>query len=194
MLAAQITRGYDAILTDVIYLNLTSSHNSVATLTGPRGEISIPITVDSASRLTGVIWGVAISPNIVHTGTTYVNGLFGFRYTNVTVTAGWTLTGPLGNFSRTGNVKQFTNSFAPIGGFQGHIGLSDRWFIPFYGDYGGDGGVTTYQAFGGIGYNYSSGGSLLLVFRELDYHGVSSGTLLQSLQMGGPALAVTIRI
>lgn len=193
MIAAQITHGYDAILTDFIYLNLTSSRNTVTTLTGPLGNISVPITVTSASRLTGVVWGLAISPNIVHTGTTYVNGLFGFRYTNTTVAAGWTLTGPLGNFSRTGSVSQFSNSFAPIGGFVGHLGLGERWFIPFYGDYGVGGSIITYQALGGFGYVWG-GSTILLVFRELDYNSNGGNTLVQSLKMGGPALGVTIKI
>ncbi len=108
---------------------------------------------------------------------------------NVSLSAGWTLTGPLGLFPRTGSASESKSDLAGIVGLRGRMGLGSSWYVPLYGDYGGSGDLTTYQWAAGIAHSYHSGAQIL-VWRQLAYIGnTGNQTLIQTLHLGGPAFA-----
>jgi hypothetical protein len=195
MLSLQIRKGDGAILTDLIYLNATSARNSVASITAPAGKVAFPVTLASGARISGGIFELALSPTIARGGLSSVSAVLGFRFDALTASANWTLSaGSTGQFARSGGISQFSNTFAPIAGITGRIGIGRNFFIPYYGDYGAGGNLETYQFIAGIAYAYHAG-AVSLVWRQLQYQQSSDPTaLFQVLRLGGPALAWTFRL
>ena len=193
MFGVEARKGDSAILTNFVWVNVSSLRNSIATISGTRGNVSIPITVSSGARIAGTIWELALSQTLAHDSRSSVNALLGFRYHSLTASADWILTGPLGNFSRSNSVSQFTNAFAPIVGFTGRVGLSDHFFIPYYGDYGSTGGLQTFQYYGGLAYAYRSG-AIILLWRHLQYESTDPSNLIRLIKLGGPTLAWNFRL
>lgn len=192
MLTVEVDHGRSVAFGDVIYMNVSNTSATVFDLRGPLGQISLPINVSTSARLTSTLATVAIGDRLVGDGVNSEGTAFvGLRYSNVNVSAGWTLTGPLGRFPATGNASESQNTLAGIVGARGRVGLGTSWFVPLYADYGGSGDLTTYQWVAGIGHSYHSGAQIL-VWRQLGYIGnTGNTTLVQTLHLGGPAFAWT---
>lgn len=191
--AAQLTveadKGDSSIFGDIMYLNLGNAAASVVNISGPLGNINLPLNVSTSVRLTTTIATGGFGKQFWHAADSEGTAFVGLRYLNQTVSAGWTLTGPIGMFSPTGSATGGKSDLAPIGGVRGRFGLGSHWFVPIYGDYGGSGTLTTYQWFGGIAHEYRAGAQIL-VWREMAFfaNNDSSG-LIQNLHLGGPAFA-----
>jgi hypothetical protein len=188
-LAVEADKGNSSLFADLIYLNVGNASASVVDLGGPGGIINLPINVSTSVRLTTTIATGGFGKEFWHDADSEGTGFVGLRYVNQTVSAAWTLSGPLGVFSPTGSATGSKSDLEPLAGVRGRFGLGSHWFVPLYGDYGGSAGITTYQWFGGIGHEYR-GGAQLLVWRQMAFfaNNDSSG-LLQNLHLGGPAFA-----
>jgi hypothetical protein len=193
MLNLQIRKNDSAIILDGIYLNFSNATTNVTTLRGPHGIVVIPITASASSRLSGGLWTVELSQNLARTDSASINVLFGGRALIANTTVDWSLRGPLGNFSPTGSVSQFANEFTPVLGLNGKIGLGPHFFIPYYGDYGANANLYTWQGLLGFGYGYHSG-AVTLAWRQLIFDSTNSAAIFQKLSFGGPALGWTFRL
>jgi len=174
---------------DIVYVNSGNAGASVVNISGPLGIINLPLNVSTSARLTTTIATGGFGKEFWHVADSDGTAFVGLRYLNQTVSAGWTLTGPLGMFSPTGTATGSKSDLEPLIGLRGRLGLGSNWFVPIYGDYGGSSALTTYQWFGGIAHEYRSGAQIL-VWREMAFfaNNDSSG-LIQNLHLGGPAFA-----
>jgi hypothetical protein len=190
MLSFEAGKNDGSVFADVIYLNLSNTGASVVDLTGPLGHIHLPINVSTAGRVTATISTIGIGPTLVDDSSLSAQGFVGFRYLNTTATADWTLTGPLGLFPRVGSASESVSDLAGIFGVRGRFHFGHGWFVPLYGDYGGSGGLTTYQFFAGIAHEYHSGAQIL-VWRDISYLQNNTG-LIQNMHLGGPTFAWSV--
>lgn len=191
--AAQVTveadKGSSSAFADLMYINVGNAAASVVNIGGPLGDIHLPVNVSTSVRLTTTIATGGFGQQFWHAGDSEGTAFVGLRYINQTVSAAWTLTGPLGKFSPTGSATGGKSDLEPLAGVRGRLGLGSHWFVPLYGDYGGSGSITTYQWFGGIAHEYRAGAQIL-VWREMAFfaNNDTSG-LIQNLHLGGPAFA-----
>ena len=189
-LTAEADDAHSVVFGDVIYLNASTDRARVFDLGGPLGHVTFPINTSTSARLTTTLATVAIGPQLLGSGSNAeLTGFVGLRYINVSAKADWTLTGPLGRFSPSGDASENQNDIAGIAGLRARIGLGSHWYVPLYGDYGGSGNLTTYQWAAGIAHSYHSGAQILL-WRQLAYFGnTGNRTLIETLHLGGPAFA-----
>lgn len=184
MFAIEARRGNGGFFGDLIYTNLSSATSSVASLTGPGGNVVIPLNISSSARTTSTIATIGLQGGLPE-----INGFLGLRYLNLKVSAGWSLTGPLGLLNPNGTAERTDVQTVPIVGIKGRIPLGQHFFIPYYGDYGANGAVNSWQYIGGFAYGYHSGAAII-AWRQLAY-GAANGNpneLIQLLQLGGPAV------
>jgi hypothetical protein len=178
-----------SVFADILYLNVGNAGASVVNISGPLGIINIPLNVSTSVRLTTTIATGGFGKQVWHVADSEGTAFVGLRYINQTVSAAWTLSGPLGMYSPTGSATGAKSDLEPLIGARGRLGLGSHWFVPVYGDYGGSGSITTYQWFGGIAHEYA-GGAQMLVWREMAFFSNNDGSeLLQNLHLGGPAFA-----
>jgi hypothetical protein len=174
---------------DVIYMNVGNAGASVVDLSGPLGHLHLPVNVSTSARLTMTLSTVGVGGEYFHTDTSSASAFVGLRYFDITATTGWTLTGPLGRFSPSGNASENKSDLAGIIGTRARIGLGSHWYIPLYVDYGGSSYLTTYQWFAGIAHRYHSGAQIL-VWRQLSYfQNPGESNLIQDIHLGGPTFA-----
>ena len=196
MFTADARRGNGGFFTDLIYLNLSTGSASVTNLQGPGGIVVVPINVSTTARLSSTLWTAAVSGTPFTTsGPSPLDGFVGFRYFNLSAHAGWNLSGPLGILNPNGNADKNDTQFTPIIGIRGRIPLGEHWFVPYYGDAGANGQVTTWQGVLGIAYGYHSGAALL-VWRQLSYFQQNGNptALIQNMHLGGPAIGWTFNL
>lgn len=192
MFTADVRKGNGSIFTDVIYLNLSSSKSSVASLTSPDGSIVVPVNASTSGRLRSTVWTLALSTSPFATSNPPpLEGFVGFRNLTVSTHADWTLTGSLGQLSPTGSAQKTVTEFVPLAGIKGRLTLGPHWFVPYYGDYGANAGVESWQGVLGVAYGYHSGAAQL-VWRQLNY--ASGSRALESLRFGGPAVGWTFNL
>jgi hypothetical protein len=182
-------KGGSELFGDLVYVNVGNAAASVINLSGPLGNINLPINVSTSLRTTSTIATGGFGKEAWRDAYSQAWVFLGLRYVNQTATATWTLTGPLGLFSPTGSGTGSKSDLEPLIGAHGRIGLGSHWFIPLYGDYGGSAAITTYQWYGGIAHEYS-GGAQMLIWRDMAFFSNNDTTsLLQNLHLGGPAFA-----
>jgi hypothetical protein len=188
-IAAEADKADSSVFADVIYLNVGDAAASVINIGGPLGNIHIPLNLSTSVRLTTTIATGGFGKQFWHVADSEGTAFVGLRYINQTVSAAWTLTGPLGMFSPTGTATGAKSDLEPLAGLRGRFGLGGHWFVPVYGDYGGSGSITTYQWFGGIAHEYR-GGAQMLIWREMAFFANNDASgLIQNLHLGGPAFA-----
>lgn len=183
---------HSVVFGDFIYLNASNTGATVFDLRGPFDHISFPVNVSTSARLTTTLATIGIGPRLIGNGSNSEGtGFVGLRYVDVSTSAGWTLTGPLGRFSPSGNASESENDLAGIIGGRGRLALGSSWYVPLYADYGGSGDLTTYQWVAGIAHSYHSGAQIL-AWRQIGYIGnTGNKTLVQTLHLGGPTFAWT---
>lgn len=193
MFTADVRKGNGSIFTDVMYLNLSSGKSSVASLTSPDGSVVIPVNVSTSARLRSTVWTLALSASPFTTSSPPpLEGFVGFRNLTVSSRADWSLTGPLGQLGPTGSAQKYVTEFVPLVGIKGRLTLGPHWFVPYYGDYGANADVESWQGVLGVAYGYHSGAALL-VWRQLNYYAGGSQAL-KNLRLGGPAIGWTFNL
>ncbi len=188
-LTVEADKAHSSVFGDIMYLNLGNAGASVVNISGPLGDINLPLNVATSVRLTTTIATGGFGEQVWHEADSEATAFVGVRYLNQTVNAAWTITGPIGMFSPTGTATGAKSDLEPLIGARGRLGLGSHWFVPLYGDYGGSGSITTYQWFGGIAHEYHSGAQML-VWRQLAFFANNDASgLIQNLHLGGPAFA-----
>lgn len=180
-----------AVETDLIYLNASTSTATVNSVTGPRGFVTVPISIDTQQHANAIIWTLAPSLTVMHTPVSSLDVLTGFRYAGINAGLGWQFSGPAGNVAATGSVAQSQAIWDWIAGVRGKVGFGKSGlFFPYYFDAGTGTSAFTWQAVLGAGYALNKYTSLQFVYRHLAYNEPAGG-LVQQIRLSGPAVGAT---
>jgi hypothetical protein len=188
LLNVSARRGTGLLFSDVIYLNLSSSRNTITSFTGPQGNVNLQVSAGTQSRLTGTVWTVAGGYVLAENQIATLYGFGGWRYVGLDSKLDWQFAGPFGVLDASGHADRSVNLGDLIVGVRGQVRLGrGHWFIPYYADIGEGASTTTWQAYGGIGY-----GHFAIVFRNVQYN-MDGENLFPQLRFGGIAIAGTFR-
>jgi hypothetical protein len=192
MLAGEARHGNWSLRSDVIYLDFSNQRSRIKTVTGPGGEVEIPLDAGTTSSFTGVEAQVTIGRWLVDEPGRSVELFGGLRYLDVSFELDWELNAPLDLLPQSGHIEQGSAPLDVIVGTNARFGLGDgKWFVPLHADVGTGDSSLTWQISAGVGYSFSWG-DLLLVYRHLDYQ-QDDGELLEGLALSGPAFGASFR-
>jgi len=194
MIAGEARKGNGAIFGDLIYMDMASLKSQVKHVTGPNGDVTLPVNADVNVGLKSAIVTLGGSYTIDRTRLGNFDLLGGFRYAGLKTSLDWDFSGNNGILSKSGGVSDTINLYDGIVGFKGAVALSPdgKWYLPYYADIGaGNNSNWTWQAYGGVGYRFDWG-SVLVAFRNLSYN-TSKSKSVESLDLTGPLIAVDWR-
>ena len=199
MFAFDVRKGGVDLFGDYIYLNATTSASTFGTITGPRGRVQIPVTIDANARLRASIWEAAAGFTVARGHDADLSVITGFRDYPVNLPFSYSATiGRRGILALSGSITFGTVTQDVIFGLRGKAFFSnDRLFVPYYVDIGtGIGQVSnqTWQGYTGAGYAFNHGQTLILLYRDLSYWGFAPVAHVQKLTMSGPLLGYTFNL
>ncbi len=195
MLAGEARRGNGAIFGDLIYMDMASLKSQVKHVTGPNGDVTLPV---NAGRELRAPLDDRHARRKLHdrphaTRQLRSPGRISLRrHDNSSLD--WNFAGDNGILSKSGGTSDSINLYDGIVGFKGAVALSPdgKWYLPYYADIGaGNNSNWTWQAYGGVGYRFDWGG-ILVAFRNLSYN-TSKSKSVESLDLTGPLIAVDWR-
>jgi hypothetical protein len=189
---ADARRGNWSIFTDFIFVNLADDHTRTMTVTGPRGEVEIPVTLGTKMNVKSDVWTLAGSYSILHKEDASVDLFLGTRYLGTRAVLDWSLASPSLLLPQSGRSERGAYLWDAIVGVKGRYSpfAGTRWYVPYYLDVGGGDNDFTWQAAVGLGYTVDWG-DISFVYRNLAYRPSDKG-LIEKLNLRGPALAVTL--
>ncbi len=189
MFAAEARKGEVLIFTDYIYLHLGGQDAAVQSVTGPGGDVQIPINQSGSWSAVANVWTLAGGFSILHNPGGFLDLFAGMRLLNFSSSVGWSFSAPVGALSSSGSVSATDNIWDAIVGLKGQVRLGEsNWFVPYYADIGGASSNWTWQAALGVGYHLDWGDAVFLV-RNLSYN-VNDKL---DLRMTGPVFGVTFK-
>jgi hypothetical protein len=194
MLAGEARRGNVAILGDLIYVDASSLKSKIRHVSGPEGDVTLPVNADANFGLRTTIFTVAGSYTIDRTRLGNFDLLAGARIADLKTSLDWNFSGPDGILSQSGGTSHTENLYDGIVGARGAVALSSdgKWYLPYYADIGGGNNSNwTWQAYAGVGYRFDWG-SVLVAFRNLSYN-EGGGKKIENLSLTGPLIAVDWR-
>jgi len=206
MLAGEARYDRFSLLTDIIYLNLSSTESQIKSF--DFGTTSTPVegalTTSTSARLQATVWTLAGGYTVAEGAWGNLDLVGGLRLLAVTDTTNFSLaldvTRPDGSIAlgRTGGLSAGRSVWNGIGGVRGRLYLGDadwfgggKFFAPYYFDVGAGGSNLTWQAFGGLGYQTGQLG-VSVGYRFLSFQQDSS-SVVQRLTLGGPIIVASFR-
>jgi len=169
MFAAEARKDRFLIFSDYIYLHFSGHDSVVKSVSGPLGDVHVPVNVAGAASLISNVWTIAGGYNLVHTPAVSLDLLGGARLLNLRTSVSWDFAGPVGGFAKSGTASQNTNTWDGLVGLKGEVRLGEgKWFMPYYADIGTGSNNWTWQALLGVGYRFGWG-DLVLTVRSLSY-------------------------
>ena len=184
-------KGPWSFITDLIYLDLGGHKATVKEITGPGGQVTIPININTnidmkgTSVMTGVGYTLAQAPTYV------VDGIVGLRYMRINGGIDWELAGPAGVVPARGSASRSTDLYDGVVGIRGNTDFDPNWFLRYYGDVGGGSSKYTWQAFAAVGYRFAWGDALV-GYRHLAYKFDNNG-LANDAAFSGPMIGVAFK-
>jgi hypothetical protein len=196
MAAFDIRKGGIDLFGDYIYLNATVSSSATATLRGPLGKLQIPVSLSTNARLRESIWEAAAGFTVARGHDANLDLFAGMREYPLSVSFGYNaIIGRRRPIFRSGSIQTGAIAQDVIFGLRGRAFFGDsHFFVPYYGDVGtGIGQLTnqTWQAYGGAGYAFNHGQTLVVLYRDLTYTSFAPVSHVQRLSMYGPLLGYT---
>jgi hypothetical protein len=181
-------------VTDLIYLDLSADKAGSATVPiGQRGRtLNIGANVDI--DLTGWVVNIKGGRNVWENEIISVDLFAGARYLNldsetrVKLDASIPLKLRPGSMSTTRNltISEGIDVWDGIIGVKGKVNLYKKWYLPYYADVGTGESDITWQAAGGIGYDFD-GATVVLLYRHLSWD-FKSDFLIKDMAFSGPML------
>jgi hypothetical protein len=184
MASFEVRKGDWSVFTDVIYLDLADDQSQSVTL--PRGRFST--VLDADLELTGWVWTLAGGYTVWRQDRSNLDLFAGARLLALDTDLKLTGAGP---FERGRKLSSSVDLWDGIVGATGRVSLSDRWFVPYYGDIGAGGSDSTWQVAAGVGYAFEWG-DVMLLYRHLEYD-QGDDDLLKDVSFGGGMLGVNFR-
>lgn len=195
MAAFDIRKGNVDLYGDAIYLNASTTATISSTITGPLGKIRVPVTIDSSARLSSAIWEFALGFTVARSHNADLSTFLGYRNFPVFLNVSYNATvGKRGLLAPSGTTAPSARTTDAIWGIRGRAFTDKHWYVPYYFDYGGGNDNQTWQAYGGAGYAFSHGQSLVVLYRQLNYFGFPSNAIVQKMDFGGPVLGYTLNL
>jgi hypothetical protein len=199
MFAFDVRKGGIDLFGDYIYLNATVSGSTSATLSGPLGKFHVPVSLSTTARLRESIWEAAAGFTVARGHDANLDLFAGMREYPLSLTFGYNATiGRRRPFTRSGSIQTGDIAQDVIFGLRGKAYFGDsHFFVPYYGDVGtGIGQLTnqTWQAYGGAGYAFNHGQTLVVLYRALTYESFAPISHVQKLSMYGPLLGYTFQL
>lgn len=198
MLAFDVRQGDVDVFGDAIYLNASSTATFAGTLSGPRGRRQFPVTIDTNAHLSTAIWEAAAGFTLAHSHNADVSMFLGVRNFPLTINADYNATiGKRGILAPSGSITTSDYTSDVIWGVRGKVFFNgDRIYVPYYFDYGTGTNNTSWQAYGGAGYAFNHGQTLVALWRALNYTNFPPPPTshVQKLNLAGPLLGYTIPI
>jgi hypothetical protein len=193
LIAANVSKGAFDVGADLMFLNLSHNGNSAVTITGPLGELQIPVTSAVGWHLNATLWELTPGMTLAHGSGGDVGAFIGVRSLSLTAAANWTFTGPIDLVPLTGQAGGNATLTDFIGGVRGKLALGDKWYVPYYVDFGGGNANSTYQWYTGIAYA-QHWGDLTLFYRDLGYNQTNSDARLQNVNLAGLGFGATFKL
>jgi hypothetical protein len=188
-------KGRWGVFTDLLYLDVSGDKNGTRNFS--IGNIGLPAGVSSNLDLTikGALWTIAGEYAAVQEPSTLLYLVAGARLFDLKESLSYSLTadvGPITGPGRSGQTDANQSNWDAIVGVKGRFTFGDRreWFVPYYADVGTGQSQLTWQAFGGIGYQFNNWGSVLAGWRYIDYN-FKSSSKVDSINLNGPMIGVT---
>jgi hypothetical protein len=196
MVAFDVRQGNVDVFADGIYLNASTSATVNSTITGPLGRRQFPVTVDANAHLSTAIWTAAAGFTLAHSDNADVSLFMGVRGFPINLNYDYTATvGKRGLLNPSGSATTSDNTTDVIWGIRGRVFFNDdHIYIPYYFDYGTGTDNTSWQAYGGAGYAFNHGQTLVALWRALNYGSFPPTAHVQKLNLAGPLLGYTIPI
>jgi hypothetical protein len=201
MISAEARTGNWALLTDVIYVDVESSHDTVEAVRfpGPGGHVTVGVDPNSETRtgITAWEWTLAGAYTVARSRRASFEVLGGVRYLTLEAESEWRLDGEITTggsgrtFARQGSVSESADLWDAVVGVRGELLLGGRWFVPYYGDIGAGSSQLTWQGVTGIAYRFSWW-DLRLTYRYLHYD-MDHDDLLQGVSFQGGAVSAKFR-
>ncbi|MGR4063880.1 MAG: hypothetical protein ACLQPV_00355 [Vulcanimicrobiaceae bacterium] len=194
MLTGEIRKGEFAIVPDFLNVNLSGGNTKVRTITGPNGNVIIPVDRGSTISAATTLWQIAGSGTVTHGTDGNLDVLVGYRSVTTNARVSWNLNTGGGIINLHGSASHSSTLGGDmIFGFRGTLLLSGgKWFVPFYFDAGSGMQNTTTQQIIGVGMRFPHRQSIALVFRNLQYN-FTGDSAIQQLRLGGPAIGYSFR-
>jgi hypothetical protein len=193
MFFGQVRKNDGALFTDLVYADLASSKSKLRDVSGPAGQVTVPINLDTDLDLHSFVWTAGGSYTVARGSAGTLDLGVGFRYLDLSSALQWNFGVP-GVLTRTGIAGESKQLWDGILSLYGRVNLSSdaRWFIPYYFDGGaGTQSSWTSMAFGGLGYQFSWG-SINAGYKYL-YYSQSGPRAIKSLSLGGALIGVNLR-
>jgi hypothetical protein len=189
MFAGEARKGDGLIFTDYIYLHLGGENAVVKSVTGPGGDVQVPINQGGSFKVVANVWTLAGGYSVLHSPEGFLDLFGGVRLLNLSSSVGWNFSAPIGSLPKEGSVSKTDNIWDAIVGLKGQVRLGEsNWFIPYYADIGGASSNWTWQAALGVGYHFGWGDAVLQL-RSLSYNFNDQ----LDLRMTGPMLGATFK-
>lgn len=199
MFSVDARKGDFDIFGDYIYLNASASAGAYTTITGPRGNVQIPISFSTDARLATSIWEAAAGYTVARGHNADLSAFWGIREFPVTINLGYNATiGRRGLINPSGSLRTSSYTSDTVFGLRGKAFLGDsRLFVPYYADIGtsiNQLSNQTWEAYSGLGYGFNHGQTLLFTYRSLNYFDFTPISRVQKLSMYGPLLGYTFNL
>lgn len=184
--AFEARKGKWSLLADVIYLDLEADKTADVTL--PIGP-GIGVTTNTNANLKGWVLQFGGSYNLLTKGKSRLDLLVGARYLDLDMDLVLSLQAIPARFRTISVADSLWDGFV---GVKGNIGLSKRWYLPYYIDIGTGESDFTWQATGGVGFRAAKWIDLALVYRHLEWD-LKSDRVIDDISFSGPAFGVIFR-
>jgi hypothetical protein len=191
MFGGAVRHGAWSALTDIVYVDFSGEQASVRSITGPGGNVEIPVDTGSTVGLRATIWSLGGSYTAWQDESVSLDVVGGLRYFRARVSLAWQLESS-GSLSATGDQSDTEDWWHGIVGVHGRVRFGrSRWFMPYHGDIGGGASGWTWLVSAGVGCAFGWG-DVRVVIRDLEFDS-HEDNLIERLRLIGPALGVGIR-
>lgn len=194
---AEARYGRFSLATDLLYLDLGNQSSFVRSVDFSGGRVQASASLGTQTSLTNTLWTLAPGYTLAEGSWGNVDIQAGFRVLAVSTRTSYQLatdvTGPRAGeaFARNGRLSASDQVWDGIVGLRGRFNLGRGFYVPYAADIGAGGSTTTWQVQGGLGYSTGWAG-VVAGYRYLSYSG-SGDSLIRTLHMGGPFIALNMK-
>ncbi len=192
MLTGTAHKGDWGVFYDFVYVNFADLKSTTHDVNGPGGIVSLPVAASLDSGIDGTVVTLTGTHSVSSSSRMQLDLIGGLRYANISTSASWNFSGPIGPLGRSGSVSNSIDFWDGIFGVLGHLQLGDggKWYVPFELDLGaGTKNSTTSNGVLGVGYKFGWG-DVVLAYRYL-YYNLGSDGALHDVRLVGPCLGAS---
>jgi hypothetical protein len=206
MLAGEARYDRFSLLTDILYLNVSTTTANIKSFDfGPTDiPVDTTLTTSTSTRLQSTVWTLAGGYTVAEGAWGNVDLIGGLRLLAISETTDFSLSAeirrPDGSIAlgHIGGLSASKSIWDGIGGVRGRLYLGDadwfgggKFFIPYHFDVGAGGSKLTWQAFGGLGYQANRIG-VSVGYRFLSFQ-QASNSIVPKMALGGPIIVANFK-